>query len=85
MDPMLQDHDHCLNCGVAVPFEQAYCCEACYYEDQARKAKERRNEIAVGAVAVIGAVAILIAGYLLGRRRLSPKQTLSTLVEIMSL
>ena len=36
MDPMLPDHDHCRYCGDAVPFEQAYCCEECYYADQKR-------------------------------------------------
>ena len=65
MEPSLQDHDHCLNCGIAVPFEQAYCCEKCYYEDHAKKAKEKKTEAAVAAVAVIGAVAILVAGFLL--------------------
>ena len=63
MDPVLPDHDHCRYCGDAVPFEQAYCSEECYYADQKRIRDERLRDVAIGAVAVVGAVVILVLGY----------------------
>lgn len=65
----LPDHDHCRHCGDPVPFEQAYCCEECYYADRAEKAKARRKEVLMAALAVGGAAAILIIGYLVRRPR----------------
>jgi predicted nucleic acid-binding Zn ribbon protein len=64
MDPMLPDHDHCRYCGDAVPFEQAYCCEECYYADQKRIRSGRIKDITMAAVAVAGIVVVLVLGYL---------------------
>jgi len=64
MEPGLPDHDHCRYCGDPVPFEQAYCCEECYYKDQARRRKERLRDVLLAVVAVGGAALILILGYL---------------------
>ncbi len=60
-DPV--DHDHCRFCGCAVPFEQAYCSMECYERDQKKIRKERIREIGLAAVAVAGAAAILVAGF----------------------
>lgn len=64
MSPELPDHDHCRFCGDAVPFEQAYCCEDCYYADQKRIRSERLRDAAVAGIAVAGAVVILVLGYI---------------------
>ena len=64
MDPMLPDHDHCRYCGDAVPFDQAYCCEECYYADQKRIRSRRIRDAAMAAVAVAGVVIVLVIGYL---------------------
>ncbi len=64
MDPMLPDHDHCRYCGDAVPFEQAYCCEECYYADQKRIRSEKTRDVVMAAVAIAGVAVVLLLGYL---------------------
>lgn len=64
MEPNLPEHDHCRFCGDPVPFDQAYCCEECYYADQRRMRSERMREVIIAAIAVGGAAAVLIAGFL---------------------
>jgi len=63
-EPDLPEHDHCRWCGNAVPFDQAYCCEECYYKDQARIKKEKLKETSWTVIAVAGIAAILVVGYL---------------------
>lgn len=65
VDANLPDHDHCRYCGAAVPFEQAYCCEDCYWKDQEKIKKDRQREALLAAIAVIGAVAILAVSFIL--------------------
>ena len=60
----LPEHDHCRYCGDPVPFDQAYCCEECYYKDQKRRRKAKLMDAAVAAIAVGGAMIILVLGYL---------------------
>ena len=64
MEPVLPDHDHCRYCGDAVPFEQAYCCEECYYADQKRIRKEKTRDAAIAGIAILGAAVILVLGYI---------------------
>lgn len=64
MDPSLPDHDHCRYCGDAVPFDQAYCCEECYYADQKRIRSEKMRDVAMAAVAIIGVVVVLALGFI---------------------
>jgi hypothetical protein len=42
----------------------AYCCMECYRKDQERIAKEKRNSVLAAVLAVGGAAAILILGYI---------------------
>ena len=42
----------------------AYCCMDCYSKDQKRIAKEKRNNALAAVLAVGGAAAILILGYI---------------------
>lgn len=58
------EHDHCRFCGDAVPLDQAYCSLECYYKDQERLKKEKRNERLLAVIAIAGCVGILVAGYL---------------------
>ena len=60
----LPPHDHCRYCGRAVPFDMAYCCMDCYSKAQKRIAKEKRNSALTAVLAVGGAAAILILGYI---------------------
>jgi len=48
-----------------VPFEQAYCSEDCYWKDQARIKKERRDNILFAVLTVASVSAIAAAGILL--------------------
>ncbi|MCL2148484.1 MAG: DUF2116 family Zn-ribbon domain-containing protein [Methanomassiliicoccaceae archaeon] len=61
----LPEHDHCRACGDPVPFEQAYCSEDCYWKDQARIKKERRDNILFAVLTVASVSAIAAAGILL--------------------
>ncbi len=61
----LPEHDHCRYCGDAIPFEQAYCSEECYYADQRRIGREKRRDNAVFTVATAGTATLLLIGYFL--------------------
>ncbi|MDR1955087.1 MAG: DUF2116 family Zn-ribbon domain-containing protein [Candidatus Methanoplasma sp.] len=65
MSVRLPEHDHCKFCGDPVPFEQAYCSEDCYWNDQAKNRKEKRNNIIFVALTAASVAAIAIAGILL--------------------
>lgn len=67
----LPEHDHCRYCGDAVPFEQAYCSEKCYYADQARMRKEKLRNAAFAALAIGVSALILVIGYVFRPNRLS--------------
>lgn len=54
----LPEHDHCRNCGDPVPFDMAYCCEACYWEFQGKAKKEKRT-MYLYATAVVMSVVVL--------------------------
>ncbi|MDR1405132.1 MAG: DUF2116 family Zn-ribbon domain-containing protein [Candidatus Methanoplasma sp.] len=61
MPTKLPEHDHCRFCGDPVPFDQAFCSEDCYYKEQARVGKEKKNNrvfILLTAVSVIAVVAV---------------------------
>jgi predicted nucleic acid-binding Zn ribbon protein len=65
MQTRLPEHDHCKFCGDPVPFDRAYCTEDCYWKDQARMKKEKKNNILFvlitgASVLVIMAVSILL-------------------------
>jgi len=60
----LPPHDHCRYCGCAVPFEQAYCSEECYYKDKAKKRKERRNALLWAVFGAGGIIVIAAIGYI---------------------
>ena len=61
----LPEHDHCKFCGDPVPFEQAYCSEECYYNEEARVSKEKRNNYLFVAAAAASIAVILLIGYFL--------------------
>lgn len=65
MSVTLPEHDHCKFCGDPVPFDQAYCSEKCYWDDQARMKKEKRDNMLFIAVAGIIVIVILVVGALL--------------------
>lgn len=61
MSIRLPEHDHCKFCGDPVPFDQAYCSEKCYWDDQAQMKDEKKKNltfIAATAVSVIIIIAI---------------------------
>ncbi len=62
MSVRLPDHDHCRFCGDPVPFEQAYCSEDCYWKDQAKMKKEKRDNIIFVAAAGASVAVILLVG-----------------------
>ncbi|MDR3282664.1 MAG: DUF2116 family Zn-ribbon domain-containing protein [Candidatus Methanoplasma sp.] len=62
---VLPEHDHCKFCGDAVPFDQAYCSEKCYWEDQAGLRAKKKNNVlfavfTVASVAVTAAVGVML-------------------------
>ena len=64
MSVRLPEHDHCKFCGDPVPFDRAYCTEDCYWNDQARIKKEKRDNyifagLTIASVAIIAAVGII--------------------------
>ena len=65
MSLRLPEHDHCKFCGDPVPFEQAYCSEECYYSEQARIKKEKRNNYLFAAAAAASIIAIALVGIFL--------------------
>jgi predicted nucleic acid-binding Zn ribbon protein len=48
-----------------VPFDQAYCSEKCYYDDQAKTKKEKRDNMLFVLLSAVSVAIILIAGVLL--------------------
>jgi len=61
----LPEHDHCKFCGDPVPFEQAYCSEDCYWKDQAKKKKEKRDYLLFVVLALVSVAVIAAVGFLL--------------------
>lgn len=59
MSIRLPEHDHCKFCGDPVPFDQAYCSEKCYWDDQAQMKKERQNNYIFAAVTAVSVIVIL--------------------------
>jgi len=66
MSLRLPEHDHCKFCGDPVPFEQAYCSEECYYNEEARVGKEKRKNYLFVAAAALSIAVILLIGFFLG-------------------
>ena len=63
MSIRLPEHDHCKFCGDPVPFDQAYCSEDCYWKDQARIGKEKRNNmifVLLTAICVSAIIAVSV-------------------------
>ncbi|MCL1811133.1 MAG: DUF2116 family Zn-ribbon domain-containing protein [Methanomassiliicoccaceae archaeon] len=65
MSTRLPEHDHCRFCGDPVPFEQAYCKEECYWNDQAKMKKEKKNNLIFILVTAASVAAIMAASILL--------------------
>ncbi|MCL2318148.1 MAG: DUF2116 family Zn-ribbon domain-containing protein [Methanomassiliicoccaceae archaeon] len=65
MTVRLPEHDHCKFCGDPVPFEQAYCSEDCYWKDQAKKKKEKRDYLLFVVLALVSVAVIAAVGFLL--------------------
>jgi predicted nucleic acid-binding Zn ribbon protein len=65
MSLRLPEHDHCKFCGDPVPFEQAYCSEECYYNEQARVKKEKTNNYIFVAVTAASIIAITAVGIIM--------------------
>jgi len=58
----LPEHDHCKFCGDAVPFDMAYCKEECYWNDQARMKKEKRDGTVFAVLTVVSVTVIILIG-----------------------
>jgi len=65
MSVRLPEHDHCKFCGDPVPFEQAYCTEECYWNDQAKKKKEKQKELTFYLLTGVSVAVLLAVGILL--------------------
>lgn len=65
MSTILPEHDHCRFCGDPVPFDQAFCSEKCYWDEQARIKKEKRRNLIFGAVTAVCVLAIFAASQFL--------------------
>ncbi|MCL2032437.1 MAG: DUF2116 family Zn-ribbon domain-containing protein [Methanomassiliicoccaceae archaeon] len=62
MTVKLPEHDHCKTCGDPVPFDQAYCSEDCYWKEQARIKKEKKDNMLFAVLTVVSVAAILAVG-----------------------
>jgi predicted nucleic acid-binding Zn ribbon protein len=65
MSVRLPEHDHCKFCGDPVPFDQAYCSEDCYWNDQAQMKKEKRDNLMFALLTVVSVIAIVAVGLIL--------------------
>ncbi len=65
MTARLPDHDHCKFCGDPVPFEQAYCSEECYWNDQAQTKEEKRKNLLFVVLTAVSVIVIVAIGILL--------------------
>ena len=62
MSISLPEHDHCKFCGDPVQFDRAYCCEECYWNDQAQMKGEKKKNILFAAGTIASVVIIAIVG-----------------------
>jgi len=62
MSTRLPEHDHCRFCGDPVPFDRAYCSEECYYNDQAKTRKKKRDDLLFVALTGASVAVIVIVG-----------------------
>lgn len=65
MQTRLPEHDHCKFCGDPVPFDRAYCTEDCYWKDQARMKKEKKNNLLFILITGASVLAIMAVSILL--------------------
>jgi len=65
MQTRLPEHDHCKFCGDPVPFDRAYCTEDCYWKDQARMKKEKKNNLLFILLTGASVLAIMAVSVLL--------------------
>ena len=65
MQARLPEHDHCQFCGDPVPFDQAFCSEDCYWSEQARIKKEKKDNIMFVLLTAVSVAAIVAISVLL--------------------